>query len=156
MKVHVSGNTFVDQRFFDQYYKPSLNNLLSKGAEIYVGGANGIDRLTQQYCLDQSIDPKRVHVYDKGNQDNRLSSEFIHVNEFKTYSDRDEALTNITDQDLCFVHQYGGGGSGTFTNVIRRQFGSEIAKSIQKLFRKHSSEYGNLHDLQLIILEIDK
>jgi len=151
MKIHVSGNTFADQKYFDRYYRKQLVKLINNNnANIYLGGARGIDQLTQQFCLDQKINPKRVHVYDKGDQDNRLSPEFNHHNGFSSYTERDQALTDATDQDLSITHQYGGGGSGTFANVVRRQFGAEMARSIQKLFRKHASEYGDQDDLRLI------
>lgn len=147
MKIHVSGNTFADQDYFNRYYRKQLTKLVEDGVEIYLGGASGIDQLTQQFCLDQKIDPKRVHVYDKGDQDNRLDPNFNHLNGFSSYTERDQALTDVTDQDLAFVH---GGGSGTFSNIIRRQFGAETARSIQKLFRKHASDYKNKEDLILI------
>lgn len=109
--------------------------------EIYIGGAKGVDTMMQEFLIANAFDPKRVFVYDRRDEDNRVSKEFQHKNGFSSFTERDEALTAVTTEDLAFCHQYGGGGSGTFQNVVRRKYGAEVARGVTALFRKHSCAY---------------
>lgn len=137
----VSGSTKVDQAFFDKYYKPMLDVYVKNGCSFYVGGAKGIDTMTQQYLLDIGYDTNKVTIVDKGEQDNRLSDKFQHKNGFRSYPERDYHMTENTDNDCVTICQYGGGGSGTFANVVRRDLGDKTARRVQKLFRKYAEEY---------------
>lgn len=139
--VMVSGPTDFTQEQFDTYYVPKLTKYVEQGMRFVVGGASGVDRMCQEFLISQGYDPSRVTVYDKSSQDNRLDQRFGHVNGFKSYPDRDAAMTRDSHVDLVTVHQYGGGGSGAFANVVRREYGDEVAMGVQQLFRNHATPF---------------
>jgi hypothetical protein len=140
--VHVSGNIQIDAAYFAKYYEPALKLLVSDdNVDFYVGGARGADEMTQRFLLAQNVAPSRVFVFDCQAEDHRVSPDFTLRNGFVSYVVRDAALTAATTEDLVVVHQYGGGGSGSFANVLRRKYGDAMARELQQLLRDHSSEY---------------
>jgi hypothetical protein len=132
-KIHVSGYTTMTEETFREHCAERLLELASSGAEFYTGGAGGMDRLTQLFLLASGVDPTRIHVYDKKAENNALHADMHHVNGFETFTERDEALTQVTTEDFAAFHQYGGAGSGTFANLVRRKFGVDVARGVQKL-----------------------
>jgi len=139
MIVMVSGSTTADSKFFEKYYQEKIDLYIRKGYKFIVGGAQGVDTLTQNYLLEKEY--YLVTVVDKGNQDNRVSHTFGHKNGFSSYPKRDAWMTANSDIDLATVNQYGGGGSGTFANIVRREFGDDVARKITKLFRSNATPY---------------
>lgn len=137
----VSGSTTADASFFERYYRAKLDEYMARGCSFLVGGARGIDRMTQEYLLQRGYDSTKITVVDKGEQDNRVCSTVQHRNGFESYPKRDAWMTRHSDVDLAVVRQYGGGGSGTFANIVRRETDDKTARRIQKLFRKHAEEY---------------
>jgi hypothetical protein len=135
----VSGHTDLTQEKWDKYYKAKIDKLIEEGYAFVVGGAAGADELTQLYLAKfPEVD---VTVYDKGTQDNAKCPRFKKVNGFKTYPERDAAMTAASSLDVCVLNQYGGAGSGTAANLYRRKFGDETSKQIIKLIRDNSMEY---------------
>jgi len=140
-KVMVSGSTTATEAFFEKYYVPKLEQFVRENAAFLVGGARGVDQMTQQYLIDVGYEPSKVTVVDKGEQDNRLSKAFSHQNGFDSYPKRDAWMTAHSTVDVATVCQYGGGGSGTFANLLRRQLDDATARRVQKLFRNNAEAY---------------
>ena len=145
----VSGSTTATKEYFDKYYKEKMDEYIEKKCRFMVGGAKGIDTLTQQYLIKKLYNPTMVTIVDKGTQDNRVSKEFNHKNGFSSYPERDAWMTQNSDIDLAVVNQYGGGGSGTFANIVRRELGNDVAKQVTKLFRNNATPYSSEDVLKL-------
>ena len=139
--VLVSGSTTVDQKFFDKYYKEKMDKYMAKGYRFIIGGAKGVDMLAQKYLLENNYNPELVTIVDKGKQDNRITKKYNHKNGFSSYTERDAWMTSNSDLDLAVIKQYGGGGSGTFSNIVRREFGDDVARRIQQLFRDNATPF---------------
>ena len=137
--VHISGHLETTQKEFDIYYVPKINIYITQGYKFIIGGAKGTDTMAQKYL--STCNNINVTVCDIKNFDNRLDKSFKHINGFETNVKRNEYMTNNSNFDLVFLHQYGGGGSGSCANLIRRKYGSKVAKDFQKLLRDHSMEY---------------
>jgi hypothetical protein len=147
--VHIFGSTSFTKELFDRYYVGQIIVWMEQGAKFVIGGAAGVDTFAQQFLSEQGYDSTLVTVYDKQNQDNRVDKKFNHVNGFESYTARDAAMTCVSTDDICVMHQYGGGGSGSFANLIRRRYGDKVSKEIIKMFREHSTDY-NVEELKAL------
>lgn len=141
----ISGSMSADKAFFAQHYRKRLTQHFLEGASFVVGGAEGVDTLAQQFLLEVGCSPERVTVVDRREEDNRLvGSKWLHKSGFSSFTERDEWMTENSDVDVAVVNQYGGGGSGTFANVVRRELGKDAARTVQRLFRENSEPYKNI------------
>lgn len=50
-------------------------------------------------------------------------------------------MTENSDIDLAFPRQNGGGGSGTWANILRRKYGDELSRELIKLAREEFMKY---------------
>lgn len=137
--VMVSGHTDLSKEEFDTYYVPELKASIAKGESFVVGGADGCDKMTQEFL--SNYPEVNATIYDKGTQKNVHCSRFGHINGFASYPLRDKAMTEASYRDIAYLHQYGGAASGTGANLLRRKFGHEMAEQITKLLRDHSMKY---------------
>lgn len=155
--VMVSGQTFINQAEFDRYYIPKIKESVDKGKKFVMGGALGVDKMTQEYLISIKYDPAKVRVWDVRDEDHRLSKDFKLVNGYESYPKRDSAMSATAGELIAFLHQYGSGGSGTFANLfsfpsnnpcslrsrnlLRRKYDDKTAKEITTLFRDNAMEY---------------
>lgn len=135
----VSGHTDLTAEEFNKFYKEKIDNLIAQGYCFVVGGAEGADKLTQLYLANYPA--VQVTVYDKGTQKNIHCERYAHMNGFKSYPERDEAMTEASSTDVAILRQKGGAGSGTAANLYRRAFGKEKAREIIKIIRDNSMPY---------------
>ena len=121
---------------FNQYYNPHIDRLVKQGYGFVVGGANGVDKMGQDY-IATTYHGTYLHVYDKGDQNNVHHENVRHTNGFESYPKRDAAMTDVSICDVSYIHT-DGAGSGTCANLLRREFGDETARRIIKVIRKHT------------------
>jgi len=148
LRIMVSGHTDLSREEFEKYYVPALLAQLSRrreGIEVtfVVGGADGCDKMTQVFLAEHEA---KFTVFDKGEQRNIYPispsvTGIQHVNGFKSYPERDAAMTAASDVDIAFLSQYGGAGSGTAANLYRRQFGDPVSKQILEIIRNNSMPF---------------
>jgi hypothetical protein len=136
--VMVSGHTDLTDEEFNKYYKPYLDEYVELKYSFLVGGAQGCDEMTQKYLSDKDV---LVTVYDKGVQCNVYNNKYNHINGFDSYPLRDKAMTENSDIDLAFPRQNGGGGSGTWANILRRKYGDVLSSELIKLAREKFMKY---------------
>ena len=149
-RIAISGSMTLTKELFDKYYKPKIIYYFDKDYDFMIGGASGTDTFAQTLLLEllstaKIIDvyKKRVTICDKENEDNRITKEFNHVNNFKSFTERDEFMTNNTSIDIAFIYcdkqsKFCGGASGTVKNILRRKYGNKQADEIIKLLRDNS------------------
>lgn len=139
MKVFVAGPRAITKLNND--VKDRLLSVISKGYTVLVGDANGVDRLTQQYLLEQQY--KDVIVYaSNGVARNNLGywpvksvavMSGIKGFEFYAYKDRQMAA----DADYGFMI-WNGKSKGTLNNIINL---TKASKRVLLYFVPHKKFY---------------
>jgi hypothetical protein len=137
----ISGHTDLTEENFKKFYVAKIDEYVAKGYSFVIGGAEGTDTMAQKYLAD--FPDVEVTVYDKGTQKNVHCDRFKHLNGFKTYPERDAAMTDASSTDIAILQQYGGAASGTAGNLYRRKFGDDLSKQIIKLIRDNSMPYNS-------------
>lgn len=102
--VFVSGHMEgVDHDFFNLHYKPKLDEYMKKNDMVIVGDAQkGIDCMTQSYLSDQKYE--FVKVYHMFSKPRANKGNWKTCGGFKSDSERDQAMTLDSKQDLAIVH----------------------------------------------------
>ena len=117
--VFITGAQWVPKSFFENFYKPKLVEYVLEGAVFILGAADGIDTYTQEFFVSEHVRPSRVTIYNKGEKDGRLCTEFGLKNGFQSYPERDQALSEDSDTLFAVLPQMGGGQSGVMQSVLQ-------------------------------------
>lgn len=102
---------------YEMHYKKHVEDSFEAGRHFYLGAADGCDLIAQAH-LAQLIaksgekPSNRVTVFNKGDKDQRLNSEFNLKNGFSTYPDRDLAMIEDAIELIAWLPQYGAATSG--------------------------------------------
>lgn len=122
--ILICGPTAISDKHFEKFYVPQIEQEIQSGSNFVIGGALGVDYLAKCYLVKQNVDPSRVTVYDKGEQNHSVITidgteyKFNHINGFSSYPKRDDEMVKIADNVIGFVYQYGGGASGTIKSLL--------------------------------------
>lgn len=141
--IMISGQMSVTKDQFNKYYKPRIDSFIKdnkneKPVTFLVGGAKGTDMLAQEYLRDKVGDGKvRVIVNDIIGEYNVLDKKsYGHVAVCSKFTERDAYMTCNSSDDIAFITADEKSiGSGTFTNIVRRQFGATKAKQFRDWVR---------------------
>lgn len=111
----ISGHRDLTTAEFEKHYLAKIENALKEGHSFVVGDAVGGDLFSQQYLFGKT---PNVVVYFAG-KTARNNVGFKSVGGFKSYTERDEAMTMNSDYDIAWVRG-GKKKSGTKKNLNRR------------------------------------
>ncbi|WP_457641694.1 hypothetical protein [Persephonella sp.] len=122
MKVFISGSISIQKLSVD--VKNEINKYISKGYEILVGDAKGIDLLVQKFCKEKDYYNLTVYsIYKKPRSLVSKSFRVRHIkistnikSERKKQNKKDEAMT--LDSDFSFVI-WNGKSKGSYKNILR-------------------------------------
>lgn len=122
MKVFISGSISI-QELPDNVEK-EINKYISKGYEVLVGDAKGVDILVQKFCNEKNY--YNLTVYSTYKKPRFLASRSFRVkyikvdfnikSERKKQTKKDEAMT--LDSDFSFVI-WNGKSQGSYENILR-------------------------------------
>ena len=120
----VSGHLDLTREEFDEHYVPRIDKAIENGASFVVGDASGTDYIAQDYlwtqCKLNEMSYKSVTVYHMLVKPRNHIFKFVTVGGFKSDKERDEAMTNASDEDIAWVRP-GREKSGTAKNLKRRE-----------------------------------
>jgi len=120
MTVVVTGSTTLSQKVYDATYLPLVKKAIEAGAKIHVGSAPGVDQMTRNALLAAQYENFEVLVPMK----HAATEKPVDINEDKIcivaggYRSRDLHMCKGADAVICFLSQYGGGGSGACANML--------------------------------------
>ena len=119
----ISGHRVISQEEFDATYKPTIDFVLENepNCKFVIGDYWGCDEMAQNYLLDEKqISPSRVTVYHMMESPRYFNKKVYNfVGGFQSDDERDEAMTNASDEDIAFVRDCNV-LSGTGKNILRR------------------------------------
>lgn len=128
----ISGHRVITQEEFDETYKPTIDFVLENmpGCKFVVGDYWGCDEMAQNYLLDDiELDPERITVYHMMEAPRYYNKKVTNmVGGFLSDDERDEAMTNASNEDIAFVRDCNK-LSGTGKNILRRYLLSRNKKS---------------------------
>ncbi len=109
--IFVSGHINLTKTEFCEHYKPKLDKLIeTKKNKIVVGNAAGADTIALNYLLENGYPPNMITIYyhrfDKNHlfRENEYKSKNLNViNGFKSFEERDSAMTFNSDEDLLWI-----------------------------------------------------
>ena len=135
--VFVSGHLDVTADEFAAHYPPVLASMINEGVRSFIlGGGCGVDAMAQDWLARHPKSGQlHITVYDKKLENNVRFSGVHHCNGFTSYPARDEIMTERSTEDLAFIRDRGGMGSGTFQNVLRRALGTGVARAMTDMIR---------------------
>ena len=151
----VTGQTTFDEKTFLDYYIPAINTAIQQKFNVYVGMADGVDKLTRRYLAEKKYD--KVIIVNKKDDFNPvifgLGWTFVHG--FSGYPERDDWMLEKCDHVVGFIKKAGNElkdvyslGSGTFRNLMIKKFGN-IGKEIQTLIRE--SNFKTINDVSIAV-----
>jgi hypothetical protein len=115
MIYFISGHLDVSiQEFMDHYLIPIQRGQVL-GDSFVVGDARGLDLLAQEFLRGSN----KVTVYHMFESPRNNYGGYATVGGFKSDSERDEAMTAVSDEDIAWVRP-GREKSGTAKNLARR------------------------------------
>jgi hypothetical protein len=117
--VFISGHLDLTEEEFAEHYVPRLRHYCAHGYHFVVGDARGADTLAQKFLAANHHKPY-VNVYHLFTEPRNLHGEFSCVGGYTSDSERDAAMTNVSDEDLAWVRP-GREKSGTAKNILRRK-----------------------------------
>lgn len=122
MKVFVSGSISINELSED--VKIKIKDYISKGYEILIGDAKGVDSLVQEYCSKNNY--YNLTVYSIYEKPRFLASEKFKVkhikiinnikSERKKQTKKDEVMTQESDFSLII---WDGKSKGSYENILR-------------------------------------
>ena len=130
--VMVSGSTTVDSDFFNEHYKEKMD------IDLWLEELKELTHMHKNIWLKLAMTQKWSQLLIK-----ELKIIGFLKNGFSSYTERDAWMTTNSNIDLAVLKQYGGGGSGTFANIVRRELGNDIAKKVMKLFRDNAEPFSS-------------
>ena len=123
MTYFISGHKVISEEEFNQTYVPAIDFVIDAFPDCHfvVGDYWGCDELAQNYLLESlNIDPSRVTVYHMLEAPRYYNKKVVNfVGGFKSDDERDEAMTNASNEDIAFVRDCNK-LSGTGKNILRR------------------------------------
>jgi hypothetical protein len=134
-KVFISGSRNI--RRLDDVVIDSLNRIISKGMQILIGDAKGVDRLVQEYLAKERY--FNVIVYTVCSSPRNLISDRFLIKRVsvsgnfkgrKLYEQKDIIMTK--ECDYLFVI-WDGKSKGSYNNILR---GIEYGKKIKVYYKK--------------------
>lgn len=135
MTYFISGHRNFTPEEFELYYVPKLKKLIEDpDSRFVVGDYWGVDEMAQLWLRDNLSQDQhdRVTVYHMFKKPRvYCSNKFNLCGGFVTDVDRDSAMTDVSDEDIAFIHT-GRWDSGTSQNVLRRIEVGECKKSTNK------------------------
>lgn len=139
----ISGHINLSQDEFLVHYVPKLNQVINSKNKFVMGNAQGGDTLGLDYLLTHGVSPKSITIYYHGfnpshprNKDYYRSMGLNLIDGFKSYTERDSAMTYASNIDIAWVRSKEetrklleslgetyrpSRVSGTEKNLIRRQ-----------------------------------
>lgn len=120
---YISGHLDLTEEEFDEHYAPEIDRVIKQNngyAHFVVGDARGADTMAQRYLHDVHATARVVvfHMFDKPR--NCVSPDFATRGGYKTDCERDEAMTEVSEDDIAWVRP-GREKSGTAKNLQRRK-----------------------------------
>lgn len=119
----ISGHRVITQEEFNATYKPTIDFVLENepNCKFVIGDYWGCDEMAQNYLLDEkNVCPCRVTVYHMMQSPRYFNKKVYNfVGGFQSDDERDEAMTNASDEDIAFVRDCNV-LSGTGKNILRR------------------------------------
>ena len=121
----ISGHLDLTREEFDRYYVPQIDKAIIEGDACFVvGDAKGADCMAQDYLWLQyklgEINSRSVTVFHMFTDPRNHYGTFPLKGGFKSDKERDEAMTNASNEDIAWVRP-GSEKSGTAKNLKRRQ-----------------------------------
>ncbi len=117
--VIFAGSITLHALLFKKYYLEALDIAISKGAQIRVGCAEGLDLMVQKHCSERGYFNVFVYVpEDKRDEANIESEKFQTVLVKGKFKDRDRAMQKDCKRIVAVLSQYGGAASGTAASII--------------------------------------
>jgi len=121
----ISGHLDLTREEFDRYYVPQIDKAIIEGDACFVvGDAKGADCMAQDYLWLQyklgEINSRSVTVFHMFTDPRNHYGTFPLKGGFKSDKERDEAMTNASNEDIAWVRP-GREKSGTAKNLKRRQ-----------------------------------
>ena len=119
----ISGHRLISEEEFANTYKPAIDYVLEQHPDcnFVIGDYWGCDEMAQNYLVDEkNISPDRITVYhmlESPRYYNKKITNF--VGGFNTDDERDEAMTDASNEDIAFVRDCTK-ISGTAKNILRR------------------------------------
>lgn len=118
----ISGHRDITEQQFERY-KNELHAVFvnNTNARFVVGDYHGVDIMAQDFLMDiLELDPDRITVYHMFDAPRNINPKITRTKGgFQTDSERDEAMTNASYQDIAFVAD-NKKMSGTAENILRR------------------------------------
>lgn len=140
MKVLISGQTDLSRELFDKFYTPKIQEFINKGASFMMGTASGADTFALELLRDKGVSADRIEVVFKKDIMPTLGAISVGGN-FVSFPLRDSFMTQNTDVDIAFINgSYMSIGSGTMSNIFRREYGHEIATKLTSELRRFTDE----------------
>lgn len=119
----ISGHRVITEEEFNATYKPAIDFVLENepNCKFVIGDYWGCDEMAQNYLLDEKqISACRVTVYHMMETPRYFNKKVYNfVGGFQSDDERDEAMTNASDEDIAFVRDCNV-LSGTGKNILRR------------------------------------
>jgi hypothetical protein len=117
MKIaFISGHLGISPDEFTEHYVPKINAAIANGDYFVVGDARGVDVMAQLHLMNYK---DRVTVYHMFSSPRFNKGEFKTSGGFESDSDRDAAMTRVSNYDIAWVRP-GRESSGTAKNIQRR------------------------------------
>ena len=114
--VFISGHRDASQEEFENLYVPAIDKAMAKPCVFVVGDYDGIDTMAQDYLKEKKA--KNVIIYHTGSE-SKYNAGFPTMPGFEDQDACDEAMTDVSDQDIAYVRR-GKEESGTAANLYRR------------------------------------
>lgn len=121
MKIaYISGHLDLTPEEFDEHYRSAIDECIFFGTKVVVGDARGADKMAQEYInrIGNNIH-ELVTVYHMFETPRNNAGNFKCKGEFKSDTERDEAMTAASTYDIAWVRT-GREKSGTAKNLERR------------------------------------
>ncbi|VBB17917.1 hypothetical protein YASMINEVIRUS_380 [Yasminevirus sp. GU-2018] len=103
----ISGHVNLTEDEFKLHYKKRLDDLImTKNDKIVVGNANGADKMSFDYLVDNAYPPNLITVFHYGSGVPRsyyVSKGVNVIDGFDSYTKRDSHMTNNSDADILWI-----------------------------------------------------
>lgn len=118
MTAFISGHINLTEDEFKEHYVPKIREAFRNGDRFVIGDAPGADTMAQK-LLSRVCFSDEVTIFYPFNKPRNLVGNFKTVGGFKSYTERDAAMTKNSDYDIAWVRT-GKENSGTAKNLKRR------------------------------------
>lgn len=118
----ISGHEKYSQEMFDYFYKPLIDDAISRDCNFVVGDADGVSTMAQKYLASKlpKEDHNRVKIFFKGDVPNQfISPSFTAIGNFKCNEEANAAMTICSNYDIVCLSE-GHSFTNAGKNIIRR------------------------------------